>query len=192
MTVSGVNTPFDRDGVDGQLRPVDQLLDERTATTGLGCCRLDRRGQAGALVDERQSSLALAVGCLDDTRKRDLRIGRRERLRLQDAGRGEALALPRLGRREHCRRAVDRVRHAEVLCDPGGDPDGPVGAGRDEPVHRAGASEPLDGLLVLGRDHGALGREGEARSERIAIDGDHRQIARTCSLEQAELRDSGA
>jgi hypothetical protein len=100
--------------------------------------------------------------------------------------------LTRLRRREHGRGAVNRMGHAETLGYPGSDPDGPVGARRDETVHRSSPRQSLHALLVLGRDHGALGGEGESLSQRISVDGDHRQVAGSGSLEQAELRGARA
>ena len=107
-------------------------------------------------------------------------------------GGGEPLALPRLRGREHRRGAVDRMRQPEPLGDARRDPDRPVGAGRDDAVDGPGAGEALDALLVLGRDHGAFVRQREADGERVAVDGDHRQVAGRGRLEQAELRRAGA
>ena len=87
---------------------------------------------------------------------------------------------------------LDRMRQPEPLGDAGGDPDRPVGAGRDDPVDRSGPREPLDPRLVLGRDHRALVREREPGRERVAVDGDHRQVTGRSRLEQAELRRAGA
>ena len=177
-----------RDRVDGQLGPVDQLLHERTATARLGRCSLDRCGEPGAVVDEREPALALAVGSLDHAGKRDLRVRGRERAWLGHPGRSEPLSLSRLRRGEHGRRAVDRMGQAEVLGHPGCNPYRPVGTRRDEAVNGSGSRKALHALLVLGRDHGTLRREREPSSQRIAVDGDHRQIAGRGSLEEAELR----
>ena len=104
----------------------------------------------------------------------------------------EPLTLARLRRREHGGGAVDRVREAEPLGDAGGDPDRPVGAGRDDPVDVARPCEPLDPGLVLGGDDRALGREGEAGRERVAVGGDHLEAPRRRRLEQPELGRPGA
>ena len=46
----------------------------------------------------------------------------------------------------------------------------------------------VDRLLVLGRQHGPLGRKCEANRLRVAVDGDHVQVAaRPGGLEQAQL-----
>ena len=181
-----------RDGVDGHLRPVDELLDQCDTATGLGLCSLDRRGQAGAVANESQAALTLAIGCLDDAGKRDRRIGRRERLWLQDAGRGKALALTRLRGCQNGSSAVDRMRQAQMLRHTSGDPNRPVGARRDEAVDRARLREPLDGLLVLGRDQSALVCEGKSGGERVTVDCDHLEVTAGGGLEQAELRGARA
>ena len=71
-------------------------------------------------------------------------------------------------------------------------PTGQSAPGEIEAVDRAGPGEALDALLVLGRDHGALVGERESGRERVAVDGDHRQVAGGSGLEQAELRRAGA
>ena len=81
---------------------------------------------------------------------------------------------------------------AEPLGDPRGDPNGPVGSRRDDPVDRAGTGEPLDALLVLGRDQRPLVGEPEPGGERAPVGGDHHEAAGASGLEQAELRRAGA
>ena len=111
-----------------------------------------------------------------------------EQPRLRDAGRGEALALPRLRRRERGGRAVDRMRQAEPLGDARRDADRPVGAGRDDPVDVLGAGEPVDARLVLGRDERALVRVGEAGRRRVAVDRDHEEAALARRAQEPDLR----
>ena len=84
------------------------------------------------------------------------------------------------------------MRQAEALGDPSRDPDGPVGARRDDPVDLPGLRKALDPRLVLGRDHRALVGEGESGRERVPVDRDHREFANRRGLEQAELRRAGA
>ncbi len=77
---------------------------------------------------------------------------------------------------------------ADPSGDPRRDPYRPIRAGGDDPVDPPRAGEPVDPLLVLGREHRALVGEREARSARIAVDGDHVDVAAHPSrLEQAEL-----
>ena len=110
-----------------------------------------------------------------------------------DARGGERLALPRLRGGERSRPRVDRVREPHALCDTRRDPDRPVRTGRDDPVDTAGPREPVDRVLVLGREHRPLGREREAGRARVAVDRDHLQVtARPGGLQQAELGGPGA
>jgi hypothetical protein len=81
---------------------------------------------------------------------------------------------------------------SESFGDTGGDADRPVGSGRDDSVDATGTREALDALLVLRRDHRALVNETEADGKRIAVDGDHGDVAGRCCPEQAELRRPGA
>ena len=142
--------------------------------------------------DEREAALALPVGCLDHAREGNARVACGVRARLGH-GRGcEAVALPGLGGRQRRRRAADRMGHTEPLGDPGGDADRPVRARRDDPVRLQSAREPLDGGLVLGRDHGPLVREREPRRLGVPVGRDHVQITLARRLEQPELRNAGA
>ncbi len=85
------------------------------------------------------------------------------------------------------------MREADPLRDPRRDPDGPVGARRDDAVDVAGAREPVHRLLVLRRQHSALVGEGEADRLGVAVDGDHVHVlACPCRLEQPELGGAGA
>jgi hypothetical protein len=85
------------------------------------------------------------------------------------------------------------MREADSLRDPGGDPDRPVRARRDEPVDLARAGEAVDGLLVLGGEDSAIVGQREADGLRVAVDSDHVQVATSpCGLEQAELGCPGA
>ena len=70
-------------------------------------------------------------------------------------------------------------------------PTGQSAPGRDEAVDVASPREPLDGLLVLGREHGPLVGEREADRLRVPVDRDHVHVAaRPRGLEETEL--SGA
>ena len=84
--------------------------------------------------------------------------------------------------------AVDRMRQAEPLCDARGDPDRPVGSGRDDPVDVLGAGEAVDARLVLGRDERPLVRVGEAGRRGIAVDRDHEEVALACRAQEPDLR----
>ena len=80
------------------------------------------------------------------------------------------------------------MRDPHPLGDARRDADRPVRAGRDDPVDVTCAGEPLDAVLVLGRQHRSLVGEREADRQRIAVDGDHVQVAaRPRGLEQTEL-----
>ena len=174
----------DRDGLDGDLRAVDVLLDDvDTVPRGLDR-RLDRGRKLLLGAHEREPALALAVGSLDDARRHRLL----ERLGLRHAGGGEALPLSRLGRHECGSRRVDRMRKPEPRCHPGGDADRPVGARRDDPVDALGAGQAVDARLVLRRDERPLVRVGEAGRRRIAIDRDHEQITLSRCAQEPDLR----
>ena len=182
----------ERERVHRHLRSLDVLLDEDAPEPGLGERRPRAVVELRSIRHEREPALTLAVGRLHDARERERRVARVERARVRHAGRRERLALPRLRRGERAGARVDRVRQAEALGDARGDPDGPVGAGRDDPGDLAGAGEAVDALLVLGREHGALVGEGEADGLRVAVDGDHVEVgARPRGLEQAELGRAG-
>jgi hypothetical protein len=84
------------------------------------------------------------------------------------------------------------MRDAESLGHPSRDPDGPVSARRDEPIRLEGTREPVDRRLVLRRDHGPFVCESEAGCLRVAIGGNHIDVALTRRLEQPELGGSGA
>jgi len=83
------------------------------------------------------------------------------------------------------------VRQACALRDPGSHRDGPVGAGRDDPIDLERASEPLDRRLVLGREDATAAGEAKARRTRIAIDDSGPDAARVRCLEQSELCGTG-
>jgi hypothetical protein len=76
----------------------------------------------------------------------------------------------------------------ETRRDPRGDTDRPVGAGRHEPVDVSRPREALDPLLVLGGEYRPLVGERKPERLRVAVDGDHVQVAAgPGGLEQAEL-----
>ena len=80
------------------------------------------------------------------------------------------------------------MREPEPLGDPGGDSDGPVGSGRDDPVDVLGPGEAVDARLVLGRDERALVRVGEAGRRGVAVDRDHEEVAFACRAQEPDLR----
>jgi hypothetical protein len=178
----------DREGVDGQLRSQDVLLDEDGAHPRLRSGLRKGRREPIARIDERQPTLSLPVWRLHDAWEREARLARVERPRVRDTGRSERVALAHLRGRECAGAGVDRMGQPEPPGDPGGDADRPVRARRDDPVDTPRAREPADRLLVLGRQHRAFVGEPEARRSRIAVDGNHIQVpARPGGLEQAEL-----
>ena len=182
-----------REGVDGHLRPVDELLDDRRAAAGL-CDRARDRGRELVLgAHERQALLPLPVGRLDDPGARNSLlqrlVGSLDDLpaRLGHAGLREALALLLLGDGEARSRRVDRVRQAVALGDPCGDPDRPVDPGRDQPVDGLRVGQTLDALLVLGRDDRPPVRVLEPGRSRVAVERDHEEPSLAGRREQAEL-----
>ena len=179
-----VEDAVDRHGLDGHLRAVDVLLDDVRTVPGGFDRRLDRRRELRFGANERQPPLALTVGSLDDAGRHRLV----EQARLRDSGSGEALPLPRLGGYERRGRLVDRVRKPETRRDPGGDADRPVGSRRDDPVDALGTGKAVDSRLVLGGDERPLVRVREAGCRRIAIDGDHEEVALAGGAQKADLR----
>ena len=152
-----------------------------------------RRFELVPPADERQPALALPVGGLHHAGQREAGVTRVEGACVRDAGLGERVALPRLRRGHRAGARVDRMREADPLRDPRRDPHGPVRPGGDDPVDVACACEPVDRLLVLRREHGALVGEREPDGLRVPVDGDHVEVAaRPGGLEQAELGGPGA
>ena len=85
------------------------------------------------------------------------------------------------------------MRQADPARDPGRDPDGPVRPGRDDPVDVPRTREPVDRVLVLGREDRPLVREGEPDRLGVAVDRDHEDVlSGPRRLEQPELRGAGA
>ena len=67
-------------------------------------------------------------------------------------------------------------------------PTGQSAPGETRPSTVASPREPLDGLLVLGREHGPLVGEREADRLRVPVDRDHVHVAaRPRGLEETEL-----
>ena len=164
VTVQRDEAAVDRDGVDGHLRPFDVLLDEHRAAAGLARARSRAPRRARRASARAQPALALPVGRLDDDGERELRAPRVE-LAARAARRPRRTppaGAPSTSRSTAVRRG-DRMRQADPLGDPRGDPDRPVGARRDDAVDLARPREPVDRLLVLGRDDRALVGEREAR-----------------------------
>jgi hypothetical protein len=69
----------------------------------------------------------------------------------------------------------------------GRDGDRPVRAWRDDPVDLERCCEPLDRLLVLGRDDAAAARVAEAGRAGVSVDDGEPEPARLRGLEQPEL-----
>ena len=80
------------------------------------------------------------------------------------------------------------MRQAKPIGDAGRDPDGPVGAGRDQAVDVLGLGEPCDRLLVLGGDDRAPVGEREADGRGVTVGRDDEQVSRARGAEQPELR----
>ena len=151
--------PVDGEAVDGDERPLDELLHEAVVALRLrerGC----RAGRHRRPVERQPDGpLAGAVGRLDHDRIAELVRRRRNlvgraadaRARLREPGGGEALTLP-LPRHRECRRIRrERMREAEPRRDARPDRDGVVAAGRDDAVGRLRAGEAVDRRLVLDR-----------------------------------------
>ena len=84
------------------------------------------------------------------------------------------------------------MRQPRVLGDARRDRNGPIGAGRDDPVDRECEHEALDRGLVLGREDAAAIGVPEPRRARIAVDDGDPQPAGARGLEQPELRGARA
>ncbi len=195
-----VEAPVERERVDGDLLPVDQLLDEAGVRPGCLERGVDGGGEPRFVADEREPTLALAVGRLHDARKpepfdRGARLAEalaELRLRLRHSRLGEALALTDLRGRQLRDLRRERMREREPLRDARGHRDGPVDPRRDHAVDPLGLGEPFDARLVLGRDDRPAVGERESRRGGIAVDRDHEEVERTGRLEQPELRRAGA
>ena len=175
----------DRERVDRHLLPRHELLDEALARARDAQGLLDRPRQVARRVDEREASLPLAVRCLDDARKPEgTRSGGRA---LRGAGERvaglryprlrEPLALAQLRDRERGGVGVERMPKPEAIREPSRDRHRPVDPGRYDPVDGIRAREPVEALLVLGRDDRAPVRVLEARGGGVAVAGDHEQAA---------------
>ena len=85
------------------------------------------------------------------------------------------------------------MRQAHPLRDAGCDPDRPIGSRRDDPVDLPRPRKPVDALLVLRGEDGALIGERQTDREWIPIDRDDVQVGpRPRGFEQAELGRAGA
>ena len=80
------------------------------------------------------------------------------------------------------------MRQPKLRGNASGDPDRPVDSRRDQPVDPLRFGQPLDAVLVLGRDDRATVRVPEAGRIGIAVDGDDVQVALARGGEQPELR----
>jgi hypothetical protein len=188
-----VEAPTDGEAVHRQLGAVHVLLDERVPRPRLGDRELDRGCELGALVDERQPLLALAIGGLDDGRQREIVCARDSGAptRLGHARFAEALPLALLGDCERSRLGRKGMWQPEVCRYAGGDRDGPVDPRRDDAVHALGAGELEERPLVLrGHDGPAIG-ELEPGCRRIAVERDDEEAAAARGLQQAELGRTG-
>ena len=189
VTVSGTNVAVARERVHRHLGALDVLLDEHASSARLGG-RLGERGvELLPAADEPEAPLPLPVGRLDDARERQRRVVRRRTTR--------AWGTPAAANASRWRsfdvasaptRASIGCGIPDALRDPCRDPDRPVRARRDDAVDVASAGEPLDALLVLGREHRPLVGEREADRLRVPVDRDHLHVAaRPRGLEETEL-----
>jgi hypothetical protein len=179
-----VEDAVDGDRVHRHLGAVDVLLGDEAAVPGSRERGLDRRRQLRVGADEGEPALALPVGRLDDAGRRR----HAEQARVRHPLRGEALALALLRGREHGGGSVDRVRQSHPLGDPRRDPDRPVRSRRDDAVDVLRTREPVDVLLVLGRDERALVGPAEPGRAGVAIDGDHVEVTLARRAEEPDLR----
>ena len=188
VTVSGTKSPSTRERVHRDLGPLDVLLDEDAAAARLHRRRLERSREVLAAPDEREAALPLAIRRLDDAREpaasrpAGTRAGAGHRRRRTRRAGGASTSQPRRrsGRSDaRCPSARRRaLRCATVQSAPG----------ETIPSTSRARRKPLDAVLVLRREHRSLVGEREAGRQRIAVDGDHLQVA-ACpgGLEQPEL-----
>ena len=185
-----------REGVDRDLRPLDELLDKNVTAPREGAGRGDRRPELGVRADEREPALALAIGGLDDAGRanRRGRSSRRSELppRLGNTGVLEAPPLPQL--RDGLGRGlgVERVRETEMGSDPGRDHDRPVDSGHNDPIDALRAGQPLDTDLVLVRHKRTTVRKLESDRSRVAVAGDDEERPPPRGAKKTELRRSRA
>ena len=192
MTVSGWNSPRERERVHGHLGPVYDLLDEATP--------LRDSSIAAAIAPEAppptgraSGPLTLAVGRLDDGRHRAALLGLARELPawLRNARLGEELTLPQLRDRERGRAGESGCGSPILFGHARGDRHRPVDPGGDDAFHALGACEALDALLVLGGDDRPPVRVPEPGRRGIAVERDHEQAPLAGRREQAELRRPG-
>ena len=123
VTASGTKLAAGREAADGDLRPVDELLDEHGPAARERARRVDRGREAPASPARAAAGPRRAVGRLDDARRRERRASRPRgddlpaRLRARppsaSASRWRSLLVAR-----HRGRRRDGVRQPELLGDP--------------------------------------------------------------------------
>ena len=193
VTASGGELAVDREADHRHLRPVDELLDERERRCGRAPARSRSRPAAppgratsvspfwpcrsGALTTHGAVDLRRLVAAADDPPAR-----------LRHACLGEPLALAELVRREHRRLRRDRMRQPELLGDPRGDADRPVGARRDRSpsIPSAPTSRSIAGSSSVERMQRRSANRKPGRA-RVAVDDGDPEAACAARLEQPEL-----
>ena len=188
----GVEISAHGEGVDCYLRPVHELLDDRDAATGFLDRPADRCRELLLRPHERKPLLSLTVGCFHHRRHRQSRLGLGHELpaRLRDTGFREPFALLELGDSQSRGRPVDRMRQSHALGDARGDPDRPIDARRDDPLHPLGGRKALDTSLVLGRDDRPPVGEAESGRCRVAVERDHEEPPLARRSKEPELSGS--
>ncbi len=185
-----------RERVDGDLRPLDKLLDEAGAAPGGLDGQLDRTGNPGCVVHDREPSLTLPVGRLHNAWWVDLEhlLGRANQLptRLRHSGLRKPRPLAELRDGGRSRLGPERVGQAQAGRDAGRNGDGPVDPGRDQPLNGLRPRKALDPRLVLGREDCPSNRVAEPRRARIPVTGDHQAASLAGAAEEAQLRRTGA
>ncbi len=191
---------LDRERVHRHLLALNELLEQAGAVSRGIHSKLDRARELAGPVDPAQAALALTIGSFHDAGipeplRRPFRLaGARGELvpGLENAGFGEAYALPQLRDGEHCRLAGDRVRQPEPFGEPGCNRHRPVDSRGDDAVDGLCPGETIETLLVLGRDDRTPVGILESRREWIAVAGGHEQAALAGSPQEPELRRPGA
>ena len=111
---------------------------------------------------------------------------------MRDARLREPLPLAQLRGCEHGGRGIDGMRQRQPLGDAGGDRHRPVDSRSEQAVDALGRGEAVELRLVLDGDDRAAVGETESGRGRIAVGGDHVEVAGARGLEQTELSGTGA